>query len=88
MTVPRPTPIYRLMHLDNLSVCLERGGMHAPNHTPNDGRVYRTIHDIGIQQVRRARPIRCGVGWDGSRLCGLLFWSTFANAVEIKDGAG
>jgi hypothetical protein len=53
MPMPRPIPIYRLMHLDNLSVCLERGGMHAPNHTPDDGRVYRTIHDIEIQQVKR-----------------------------------
>ena len=62
MPIPRPTPIYRLMHLDNLAVCLERGGMHAPNHAPNGGQDYRTIHNIEIQQVRRARTIRCGPG--------------------------
>jgi len=60
MPMPQPTPIYRLMHLDNLPVCLERGGMHAPNHVPNDGLVYRTIHNIEIQQVRRQRAIPCG----------------------------
>jgi len=49
MPIPRPTPIYRLMHLDNLAVCLEHGGMHAPNHAPNDGQDYRTIHNIEIQ---------------------------------------
>jgi hypothetical protein len=42
--LPIPTPVYRLVHADNLAICLERGGMHAPNHTLSDGRVYRTIH--------------------------------------------
>ena len=50
------------MHLDNLAVCLEHGGMHAPNYAPNDGQDYRIIHNIEIQQVRRARIIRCGPG--------------------------
>lgn len=38
-SVPIPTTIYRVMHVDNLSVCLERGGLHAPNHAPDDGLV-------------------------------------------------
>jgi hypothetical protein len=62
MQKPCPTPVYRLIHLDNLAVCLKRGGMHAPNHATNDGLIYRTIHNIDIQQVRRARTIRCGPG--------------------------
>ncbi len=57
-----PTPIYRLMHPGSLPVCLVRGGMHAPHHVPNDGREYRTIHNVEIQQVRRRRNIPCGPG--------------------------
>jgi len=60
MLIPSPTLIYRLTHLDNLSVYLAWGGMHAPRHVPSDGRDYRTIHNIEIQQVRRERAIPCG----------------------------
>lgn len=57
---PQPTPIYRLMHVDNLPTLLRRGGLHAPNHTPQDGLPYRTIHNISIQVARHTSPIRCG----------------------------
>lgn len=60
MLIPNPTPIYRLLHVDNLSVYLERGGMHAPNHTPKNGHTYRTIHNVDIQKVRRQLLIPCG----------------------------
>jgi hypothetical protein len=58
----RPTPIYRLVHIDNLPVILDCGGMHAPNHPPEDRCEYRTIHNVDIQKVRRQRPILCGPG--------------------------
>ena len=60
MAVPNPTPIYRLMHIDNLEVLLRRGGLHAPKHTPDDGLPYRTIHNVEIQAERRVRLIGCG----------------------------
>ena len=60
MAVPNPTPIYRFMHVDNLAVCIQRGGLHAPNHTPNDGLQYKTIHNVSIQSERHVRCIRCG----------------------------
>jgi len=60
MAPPIPTPIYRLVHVDNLDVLLRRGGLHAPNHTPDDGLPYRTIHNVDIQAERRVRPIPCG----------------------------
>ena len=60
MSVPSPTPIVRLIHLDNLEVCMRRGGLHAPNHTPNDGLTYRTIHNVEIQAKRRVERIPCG----------------------------
>ena len=60
MPVPMPTPIVRIIHVDNLHICLRRGGIHAPNFTPKDGLVYRTIHNTEIQQERRVRQVRCG----------------------------
>jgi hypothetical protein len=62
MTVPHPTPIYRFLHIDNLEVCLRRGAIHAPNHTPEDGYTYRTIHNVDIQAERRVRQIPCAPG--------------------------
>ncbi len=60
MKVPNPTPIFRLLHVDNLSVCLKRGALHAPNFTPQDGLPYKTIHDVDIQQKRSSRRVSCG----------------------------
>ena len=60
MNVPTPTPIFRFLHMDNLSVCLQRGALYAPNHTPQDGRVYRTIHNLDIQQQRKIARIPRG----------------------------
>lgn len=60
MDVPSLTPILRFLHVDNLHICLERGGMHAPNHTPDDGLVYRTIHNVDVQAKRRDTAIPCG----------------------------
>jgi hypothetical protein len=62
VSVPIPTPIYRFLHVNNLRLCLARGGLHAPNHAPNDGRSYKTIHNLDIQQRRRVRTLPCGPG--------------------------
>lgn len=61
MTAPIPTPVVRLVHIDNLETLLRRGGLHAPLATPNDGLCYRTIHNVEIQTVRRVLQIPCGV---------------------------
>jgi hypothetical protein len=62
MAPPQPTRIVRLIHITNLPLLLQRGGLHAPNHTPNDGLSYRTIHNLEIQSQRRVRMIPCGPG--------------------------
>jgi len=62
MAMPVPTPIYRIIHVDNLETCLRRGAICAPNYTPADGLPYRTIHNADIQNVRRARTIPCRPG--------------------------
>jgi len=60
MRVPQPTPIYRMIHVENLEVCLRRGGLHAPNHCPADGLAYRTIHRMDVQASRRVTAVPCG----------------------------
>lgn len=62
MPVPNPTPIYRFIHIDNLRVCLERRGLYAPNHCPDDGLTYRTIHNEEVQNKRHVTSIPCGPG--------------------------
>jgi len=62
MAVPIPTPIYRFIHVDNLYLCLHRGGLNAPNRTPSNGLEYRTIHNVDIQSRRRVTRIPCGPG--------------------------
>jgi hypothetical protein len=60
LPVPNPTPIVRIMHVDNLAICLQRQGIHAPTCQPDDGLVYRPIHSAEIQAKRRLRPVTCG----------------------------
>ncbi|MDY0874095.1 type II toxin-antitoxin system toxin DNA ADP-ribosyl transferase DarT [Dongia rigui] len=62
MTYPVPTPIYRIIHIGNLPILLRRRAIHAPNSTPQDGLVYRTIHNAAVQANRRAAIVACGSG--------------------------
>ena len=62
MTAPNPTPIFRMVHIDNLDTILRRGRMHGTNHIPNDGLPFKTIHNVDIQNERHIRPIRKGPG--------------------------
>lgn len=54
------TPIFRIIHIDNLATILARGSMHAPNHVPADGRAWRGIHDATTQAARGQLPVPCG----------------------------
>lgn len=60
MPVPNPTFIYRIIHIDNLGIYLKHKGIHAPNYTPNDGLIYKTIHNEDIQAERCRTKIPCG----------------------------
>jgi hypothetical protein len=62
MPPPNPTPILRIIHVDNLRTILARGALHSTNHTPNDGLQYRVIHNKEIQNTRHARAVSCGPG--------------------------
>lgn len=61
-TRPKKIWLYRLIHIDNLSVLLSRDALHAPNATPQDGLAYRPIHDVSVQEGRRTQPVPCGPG--------------------------
>ena len=60
--VPIPTPIYRILPVDNLHVYLKRKALHAPNHVPNDGLIYKSIQQESIGWRRHVQPIPCGPG--------------------------
>jgi hypothetical protein len=59
---PRERWLFRIIHLDNIPTLLQRGGLHAPNASPSDGLVYRTIHNTNVQASRSHRSIPCGPG--------------------------
>lgn len=58
--VPQPTPLFRIIHVDNLRLCIERGGLHATNYIPDDGKYYRPIHYSTLQDLRHKHPITVG----------------------------
>ena len=58
--VPRPTPIFRFTHIDNLPAVLTRRGMYAPNSIPDDGLLYRPTHSPEVHGKRAAISIPCG----------------------------
>lgn len=62
MNQPIPTPIYRMMHIDNLDTVLQQGGLYAPNHVPDDGLPYRSILDSEIAVIRHEKTIPYGMG--------------------------
>lgn len=57
---PSRTLIFRIIHVDNLQVMLQRGGIHAPSATAADGLPYRVIHHQSIQTQRANKPVPCG----------------------------
>lgn len=57
---PRPALLYRITHVENLTLLARRGFLHAP--APADGLAYRGIHDHSIRARRGARRIPCGPG--------------------------
>jgi hypothetical protein len=59
-TAPFPTLIYRLVHVDSLPTILARGALHAPTCTPEDGLLYRAIHNTQVQASRQEKAVPCG----------------------------
>jgi hypothetical protein len=86
MPAPQPTPIYRILHIDNLPAILQRGGLHAPNFTPDDGFVYRAIHNTDVQAARRACSIPCGPGGTAHDYVPFYFGYLAVMLLNLKTG--
>lgn len=86
MSPPDPTPILRFIHVDNLHVYLRRGGIHAPNSTPNDGLVYRTNHNADIQAQRRIQRVPCGPGGAVHDYASFYFGYLSPMMLQLKTG--
>lgn len=56
------TPIYRIIHIDNLATIVARGQIHAPSYVPADGRAWTGIHDAATQAARGQKSVLCGPG--------------------------
>ena len=56
------TLIFRIIHIDNLHVCLEQGGLWASAAAPAGGPSYRPILDPAIHARRCSRSVPCGPG--------------------------
>jgi ssDNA thymidine ADP-ribosyltransferase, DarT len=83
---PNPTPIYRLIHLDNLDVLLRRQVLHSPNHAPDDGLHYRTIHRQDVQESRRVRNVHRGPGGTAHDYFGFYFGPRSVMLFQLKTG--
>lgn len=59
---PDATPILRFAHVDNLETIIRGGGLHAPNHVPDNGLPYRGCHDAEVQSDRANVSIPVGPG--------------------------
>ncbi|MEP6960241.1 MAG: DUF4433 domain-containing protein [Nitrospirota bacterium] len=53
---------HELTHVDNLDTIIRRGGLHAPNHVPDDGLMYRFCHSAEVHGARVDVPIPVGPG--------------------------
>jgi len=60
--IPVPAHIFRITYIRNLDTVLNRDGLHAPNHFPEDGLAYKSIHNWEIQARRKETSVSCGPG--------------------------
>lgn len=86
MMIPNPTPIYRIVHIDNLANCLKRAALWAPNYNPNDGLLYCTIHNAMIQEKRAVRTIPCGPGGVAHDYLPFYFGYLSPMLLQLKTG--
>jgi hypothetical protein len=85
-TRPKQIWLYRLIHIDNLSVLLSRDALHAPNATPQDGLAYRPIHDVSVQEGRRIQPVPCGPGGSVHDYVPFYFGTHSPMLLKLKSG--
>lgn len=80
------TPIYRILHIDNLPTLLARGRIHAPSQVPADGLVWRSIHAKETQEDRGRKPVPCGPGGVINDYVGFYFGPRSVMLNRIRTG--
>lgn len=83
---PGSTPIYRIVHIDNLATIVARGQIHAPNHVPTDGLPWRGIHAKETQEDRGRKPVPCGPGGVINDYVGFYFGPRSVMLNRIRTG--
>lgn len=51
---------FRVIHINNLHIYLQRAAMHSVNHTPIDGLTWRATHNHTVQSRRATLPVAVG----------------------------
>jgi hypothetical protein len=83
---PIPTPIYRIVHIDNLPTLLARDALHAPNHVPPDGLTWVGIHATQTQTDRGQNAVPVGPGGIILDYVGFYFGSPSPMLYRIHTG--
>ncbi len=60
IVAPRPTPILRILHVDNLAGIVAQGGIWSDNERAQRAVAYQSIAHQNIQNRRHATPVPCG----------------------------
>jgi len=80
------TPIYRMVHIDNLPTLLAREAIHAPACCPADGLPYRGIHAHDVQAERAGSTVPCGPGGAIGQYVGFYFGPRSPMLMRIQTG--
>lgn len=62
MQVDGRTLAFRVVHLGNLEIYLQRGALHAARHWPDDGLEWTRNDSSSVQERRAEWPVPCGPG--------------------------
>ena len=62
MTIPVPTDIYHITHIDNLASIVRSGGLRSHNKMLADGSPHQSIAHQDIQDYRSHKTVPCGSG--------------------------
>ncbi|MEM1165516.1 MAG: DUF4433 domain-containing protein [Planctomycetota bacterium] len=85
-TVPHPTPIFRIVHIENLPTLIQRAHIHAPSCVPPDGLPWRGVHAAETQASRAQTQILCGPRGTVSDYVGFYLGYRSPMLYRIKTG--
>lgn len=62
MPPPNPTPLYRILHINNLAGIIAQSGIWSDNQRALRNVAYQSIAHQNIQQRRHSTQVTCGLG--------------------------